>query len=90
MFFGRRHELGEHLGVTEAGGRGRNRPTLRSCSRPRWPLRTQKIMPDQYQQFTTDDGWVVNLTITNEVIDHIDNIAGARQFIASAGVLSGW
>lgn len=38
-----------------------------------------EIMPDQYQQFTTDDGWVVDLTLTNELIDHIDNIAGASN-----------
>ncbi|TDZ80954.1 MspA [Mycobacteroides salmoniphilum] len=36
-------------------------------------------MPDQYQQFVTDDGWTVGLTLTNEVIDHIDNIAGASN-----------
>lgn len=36
-------------------------------------------MPDQYQQFVTDDGWTVGLTMTNEVIDHIDNIAGASN-----------
>ncbi|KPG29745.1 hypothetical protein AN914_27235, partial [Mycobacteroides immunogenum] len=36
-------------------------------------------MPDQYQQFITDDGWTVGLTLTEEVIDHIDNIAGASN-----------
>lgn len=36
-------------------------------------------MPDQYQQFVTDDGWTVGLTVTEEVIDHIDNIAGASN-----------
>ncbi|SKT85290.1 MspA protein [Mycobacteroides abscessus subsp. massiliense] len=36
-------------------------------------------MPDQYQQFVTDDGWTVGLTLTEEVIDHIDNIAGASN-----------
>ncbi|MEX3759136.1 MspA family porin [Mycobacteroides abscessus] len=36
-------------------------------------------MPDQYQQFVTDDGWTVGLTMTEEVIDHIDNIAGASN-----------
>ncbi len=36
-------------------------------------------MPDQYQQFVTDDGWTVGLTLTNEVIDHINNIAGASN-----------
>ncbi|WP_232785290.1 MspA family porin [Mycobacteroides chelonae] len=36
-------------------------------------------MPDQYQQFVTDDGWTVGLTMTDEVIDHIDNIAGASN-----------
>ncbi|MFD6199115.1 MspA family porin, partial [Mycobacteriaceae bacterium NPDC060252] len=36
-------------------------------------------MPDQHQQFVTDDGWTVGLTMTNEVIDHIDNIAGASN-----------
>ncbi|WP_237080929.1 MspA family porin [Mycobacteroides abscessus] len=36
-------------------------------------------MPDQYQQFVTDDGWTVGLTLTEEVIDRIDNIAGASN-----------
>ena len=36
-------------------------------------------MPDRYQQFVTDDGWTVGLTLTEEVIDHIDNIAGASN-----------
>ncbi|SKF73973.1 MspA protein [Mycobacteroides abscessus subsp. bolletii] len=38
-----------------------------------------QVMPDQQQQFVTDDGWTVGLTMTNEVIDHIDNIAGASN-----------
>mgnify|MGYP002143860403 CR=1 FL=1 len=36
-------------------------------------------MPDRWTQFVTDDGWTVDLTTTNEVIDHIDNIAGASN-----------
>ena len=36
-------------------------------------------MPDRWTQFVTDDGWVVDVNTTNEVIDHIDNLAGASN-----------
>lgn len=36
-------------------------------------------MPFQQQQFVTADGWVVDLTLSNEIIDHIDNLAGASN-----------
>ncbi len=38
-----------------------------------------QVMPDQWTQFVTDDGWVVDVNTTNEVIDHIDNLAGASN-----------
>lgn len=38
-----------------------------------------QIMPDRWTQFVTDDGWVVDVNTTNEVIDHIDNLAGASN-----------
>ena len=36
-------------------------------------------MPDRWTQFVTDDGWVVDVNTTNEVINHIDNLAGASN-----------
>lgn len=36
-------------------------------------------MPFKQQQFVTADGWVVDLTLSNEIIDHIDNLAGASN-----------
>lgn len=38
-----------------------------------------QVMPDRWTQFVTDDGWVVDVNTTNEVIDHIDNLAGASN-----------
>lgn len=38
-----------------------------------------QVMPDRWTQFVTDDGWVVDLNTTNEVIDHLDNLAGASN-----------
>ena len=38
-----------------------------------------QVMPDRLTQFVTDDGWVIDVNTTNEVIDHIDNIAGASN-----------
>ena len=38
-----------------------------------------QLMPDRWTQFVTDDGWVVDVNTTNEVIDHIDNLAGASN-----------
>ena len=36
-------------------------------------------MPDRWTQFVTDDGWVVDVNTTNEVVNHIDNLAGASN-----------
>ncbi len=36
-------------------------------------------MSDRWTQFVTDDGWVVDVNTTNEVINHIDNLAGASN-----------
>lgn len=36
-------------------------------------------MPDRWTQFVTDDGWVVDVNTTGEVIDHLDNLAGASN-----------
>ena len=36
-------------------------------------------MPDRWTQFVTDDGWVVDVNTTIEVINHIDNLAGASN-----------
>lgn len=41
-------------------------------------------MPDRWTQFVTDDGWVVDVNTTNEVINHIDNLAGASEWSNSA------
>ncbi|WP_141870257.1 MspA family porin [Arthrobacter sp. SLBN-53] len=38
-----------------------------------------QVMPDRWTQFVTDDGWVVDVNSTHEVIDHIDNLAGASN-----------
>lgn len=38
-----------------------------------------QLMPDRWTQFVTNDGWVVDINTTNEVIDHIDNLAGASN-----------
>jgi hypothetical protein len=38
-----------------------------------------QVMPDRWTQFVTDDGWVIDVSTTNEVIDHIDNLAGASN-----------
>jgi hypothetical protein len=40
---------------------------------------TPQQMPDRWTQFVTDDGWVIDVNTTNEVIDHIDNLAGASN-----------
>ncbi len=41
-----------------------------------------QAMPDRWTQFVTDDGWVVDVNTTNEVINHIDNLAGGLQLVA--------
>ncbi|WP_375234355.1 MULTISPECIES: MspA family porin [unclassified Mycobacteroides] len=38
-----------------------------------------QVMPFKQQQFVTADGWVVDVTLSNEIIDHIDNLAGASN-----------
>lgn len=38
-----------------------------------------QVMPFKQQQYVTADGWTVDLTLSNEIIDHIDNIAGASN-----------
>lgn len=38
-----------------------------------------QVMPFKQQQFVTADGWVVDITLSNEIIDHIDNLAGASN-----------
>lgn len=38
-----------------------------------------EVMPDRWTQFVTDDGWVIDVNTTNEVINHIDNLAGASN-----------
>lgn len=38
-----------------------------------------QIMPFKQQQYVTSDGWVVDITLSNEIIDHIDNLAGASN-----------
>lgn len=35
--------------------------------------------PDHYQRFVTGDGWTAGLTMTEEHIDHIDNIGGVSN-----------
>lgn len=43
-----------------------------------------QVTPDRWTQFVTDDGWVVDVNTTNEVIDHIDNLALAMCALALA------
>lgn len=38
-----------------------------------------QVMPFKQQQYVTADGWTVDITLSNEIIDHIDNLAGASN-----------
>ncbi len=42
-------------------------------------LADPQVMPDKEQQVVTATGWIVNVLTTNEIIDHIDNLAGASN-----------
>ena len=48
-----------------------------------------EIMPDQYQQFTTDDGWVVNLTITDSAGARIAAQSGVMRDVAPGASVGG-
>ncbi|AKC41595.1 MspA family porin [Mycobacteroides chelonae] len=42
-------------------------------------LADPQVMPFKQQQYITADGWTVDITLSNEIIDHIDNLAGASN-----------
>ncbi|BBB43358.1 MspA family porin [Mycobacteroides abscessus] len=42
-------------------------------------LADPEVMPFKQQQYVTADGWTVDITLSNEIIDHIDNLAGASN-----------